>query len=130
MRTRARTAVLSALWVLVIWGAVQSCGGVLDGAGRADVRCPWFNLGPDGESHPALMHPGDTCTPERGSSERRTYAEQREVQRAAGEDVVTGAWILGAGALGLAGAYAQPRVQEALTRRSRGRRTPGGTPGA
>ncbi|MEU3945305.1 hypothetical protein [Streptomyces sp. NPDC029526] len=124
MRPRGRTAVLSVLWVLVMWGAVQSCGGVLDGAGREDVHCPWFNLGPDGESHPSRMHPGDTCRPERGSRETRTFEEQREVQRAAGEDVVTGAWLLGAGALGLAGVYARPRVQEALTRRSRGTRTP------
>ncbi len=116
---------LSALWVPALWGAVQSCGGVLDGAGRADVRCPGADIGPDGESHPSLMHPGDTCRPERGSRETRTFAEQREAQRAAGEDMVTGAWILGAGALGLAGAYAQPWVRRAVTRRVRGTRTPG-----
>src|SRR5690606_32469082 len=100
MRMRARTGVLLVLWAVVTYGLVQSCGGMLNNGGAAEVRCPGVNIGADGEEHPPRMRPGETCYPHRDSRETRSYAQQRDFQRAEGEDIVTGAWFLAAGALG------------------------------
>src|SRR5690606_7912864 len=109
MRMRARTGVLLVLWAVVTYGLVQSCGGMLNNGGAAEVRCPGVNIGADGEEHPPRMRPGETCYPHRDSRETRSYAQQRDFQRAEGEDIVTGAWFLAAGALGLGGLHLRRR---------------------
>ncbi|NEC83722.1 hypothetical protein G3I38_31895, partial [Streptomyces sp. SID7958] len=120
VRMRARTGVLLVLWAVVTYGLVQSCGGMLNNGGAAEVRCPGVNIGADGEEHPPRMRPGETCYPHRDSRETRSYAQQRDFQRAEGEDIVTGAWFLAAGALGLGGLHLRRRVQQARARRPYG----------
>lgn len=110
-----RGRVVLAMWVLVTWGTVQACGGVTNHGLSSEAECPWLNIGPDGEEHPAPMGPGDLCHTE--SDVTRTYDEQWTFQREARQDIVIGAWVLGVGAVGLGGLSVERRLQQARARR-------------
>ena len=131
---RVRTGVLPAVWALVLWGLFQAGQGVTSHGLSGEAECSWINMGPDGEERSSLMEPGDLCHTRDG--DERTYEEQLAFQREAGEDVVTGTWVLGVGAVGLAGLSVERRLRrtrargpyEARARRSwgvRGRRARG-----
>ncbi|MGW4020674.1 hypothetical protein [Streptomyces sp. NPDC005009] len=111
----ARTGVKLAMWALVLWGLFQAGQGVTSHGLSSEVECSWVNMGPDGEEHPSPMEPGDLCHTRDG--DERTYEEQRAFQREAGEDVVTGTWVLGVGAVGLGGLSVERRLQETWARR-------------
>ncbi|WP_143203810.1 hypothetical protein [Streptomyces sp. CB02400] len=112
---RARTGVKLAMWALVLWGLFQAGQGVTSHGMSSEAECSWINIGPDGEEHPSPMESGDRCLTRDG--DERTYEEQWAFQREAGEDVVTGTWVLGVGALGLAGLSVERRLQKAWARR-------------
>lgn len=113
----ARTGVLSAMWALVLRGLFQAGAGVSNHAYARDAVCPGGDLGPDGEEHPSPMRPGDRCHPGPDDPEVRTYEEQPAAQREERDDVVMGAWALGAGVLGLGGLSVQRRPHDARSRR-------------
>lgn len=125
---RLRTAVVLAMWALVIWGMFQAVGGLANHAYTKDVFCPGVNLGPDGEEHPSPMEPGDRCYPGLDSNETRTFDEQRAAQRAERGDVVIGSCAFGVGVLGLGALFVQSTLPERSPRHRwgvRGRRLRG-----
>ncbi|MEW2078349.1 hypothetical protein AB0941_32895 [Streptomyces sp. NPDC013433] len=106
---------MSATWALVLRGLFQAGQGVTSHGTSSEVECSWINTGPDGEDHPSPMEPGDLCHTRNG--DERTYGEQRAFQRAAGEDVVIGAWVLGVGLTGPGGLSVEWRLRKAWARR-------------
>lgn len=96
---RVRGVLTACSVVLAFWGAVQSSGGIINHGLSTEAICNGSHMGPEDELGPT-MNGDDRCFPS-GGGDYRTYEQQLDYQRGKHQDVVVGAWCLGAGLVGV-----------------------------